>query len=143
MNDKEFEVVYRAAPENVANIVRALEEHQLHPRVLDDLGRPVGYLQPGSLYSVRIATPVNEREKAAAVLTDIIKASSPQIEEANREMWIFIFAFAISFVFTIAIVWPLYQDKAFFIAMLAGLITAVLTANRNRIRQLFNDYDKS
>ena len=143
MNDKEFEVVYKAAPENVANIVQALEEQQLHPRVLDDLRPPAGYVRAAHPYSVRIATPVSEREKAAAVLTDIVKASRPQIEAANREMWIFVFTFAVSFAIIFAIGWILFQEEAFFTAMWASLLISVLTANRNRIRKHFSKHNES
>ena len=144
MNDKEFEVVYKATPENVANIVQALKKQRLHPRVMDDLQPPAGYVRAGHPYTVRIATPISERAKAADVLTKIVKASSPQIEEASREMRIFCFVFAVSFAITFAIssqIW--YYEIAFAPALGIGFLVSILTSNRNRIRKHFSKSNKS
>ncbi len=58
--------VYRTLPENVPKIVKLLESRNLHPVVIDDVGKMGAYRS----HQIRIAVPEIERDIAAGILTE-------------------------------------------------------------------------
>ena len=62
----EKEIVYKALPDKVLEIVHLLENHNLHPEVIDDIGKTGSY----RIDYVRIAVPSNECDTALSILAE-------------------------------------------------------------------------
>ena len=62
----EKEIVYKALPDKVLEIVHLLENHNLHPEVIDDIGKTGSYRSD----YVRIAVPSNECDTALSILAE-------------------------------------------------------------------------
>jgi hypothetical protein len=62
----EKEIVYKAIPDKVLEIIQLLENHNLHPEVIDDTGKTGSYRSD----YVRIAVPSNERDTALSILAE-------------------------------------------------------------------------
>jgi hypothetical protein len=106
----EKEIVYKAIPDKVLEIVQLLENHRLHPEVIDDTGKTGSYRSD----YVRIAVPLDERDTALSILADIEQKNENNIsillKSTNKIILIIIALLAI-----VAIIGILDQGGKWFI----------------------------
>ena len=62
----EKEIVYKSLPDKVCEIIQLLENQNLHPEVIDDIGKTGSY----RIDYVRIAVPSNECDTALSILAE-------------------------------------------------------------------------
>ena len=91
----EKEIVYKALPDKVLEIVHLLENHNLHPEVIDDIGKTGSYRSD----YVRIAVPSNECDTALSILAENEQKNEKNIsillKSTNKIMFIIIALLAI------------------------------------------------
>ncbi len=73
----ELVTVYCTLPDDVSEIVHLLQNHDLHPVVVDDVDKMGGYRS----HEVRVAVPAAERDRAVAVLTRAERQGKARIAE--------------------------------------------------------------
>jgi len=73
----ELVTIYKVHPDNVSEIVQLLESRDLHPVVVDDVGKMGAYRS----HTVRIAVPQTEREMAVNILAETEQHSKTRISE--------------------------------------------------------------
>ena len=71
----EKEIVYKALPDKVLEIVQLLENNNLHPEAIDDTRKTGSYRSD----YVRIAVPLDERDIALRILADNEQKSENKI----------------------------------------------------------------
>ena len=72
----EMVVIYKALPETITEIIRLLEEKNLHPEIIDDTGKTSSY----RIGYIRIAVPTIECEMATKILAETEQAREKQIK---------------------------------------------------------------
>lgn len=73
----ELVTVYSALPENASKIVQLLESRNLHPVVVDDVGKTGAYRS----HQIRIAVPETERDMAVGILSEAERHNETQLSE--------------------------------------------------------------
>jgi len=110
--------IYTAHPDNVSQIVHLLESRNLHPVVVDDVGKIGSYRN----HQIRIAVPLTERDMAVGILTQAEQSNKTRLCELVK-MTNTIFIIIIALLVLVAIVGFFdKQGKWFFIIWM--LITA-------------------
>ena len=114
----ELVTIYTAHPDNVSQIIQLLENHNLHPVVVDDVGKMGAYRN----HQIRIAVPQTERDMAVGILTQAEQSNKTRLSELVKTTNA-IFLIIIALLVIVAIVGFFdKQGKLFFIFWM--LITA-------------------
>ena len=115
----ELVTIYTAHPDNVSQIIQLLENHNLHPVVVDDVGKMGAYRN----HQIRIAVPQTERDMAVGILTQAEQSNKTRLSELVKTTNA-IFLIIIALLVIVAIVGFFdKQSKWFFIIWM--LITAI------------------
>ncbi len=76
----ELVTIYTAHPDNVSEIIQLLESRNLHPVVVDDVGKMGAYRN----HQIRIAVPETERDMAVDILAEAELHNKTRLSEVVK-----------------------------------------------------------